>query len=98
MKPSAWLLLFLLWFGFVRSGTAAPAAAESGEPAFPKPLEEYHDEQISGVFNKLAYRMRADPFNPVGTLIFFAAIIHTFLAPRFMQVAHRLEHKLHALE
>jgi len=98
MKPSAWPLLFLLWFGFVRSGAAAPAAADTGKPTFPKPLEEYHDEQIPGVFNKLAHRMQADPFNPVGSLIFLAAIIHTFLAARFMQVAHRLEYQLHALE
>ncbi|MBV9490236.1 MAG: hypothetical protein JO069_10995, partial [Verrucomicrobia bacterium] len=82
MKPFAWALILLLWFGFVRSGAAAPAAADSGKPTFPKPLEEYHDEQIPGVFSKLAHRVRADPFNLLGTMIFFAAIIHTFLAPR----------------
>jgi hypothetical protein len=98
MKPAAWALLLLLSFGFVHSGNAAPATADSAQPAFPKPLEEYHDGQIPGVFSKLAHRMQVDPFNPIGSLIFFAAIIHTFLAPRFMQVAHHLEDKLHALE
>ena len=48
MKPFTRTLLLLLSFGFVYTGLAAPAAADSGKPAFPKPLEEYHDEQIPG--------------------------------------------------
>jgi hypothetical protein len=34
----------------------------------------------------------------VATLIFLGAIIHTFVAYRFMLIAHRLEHQYHALE
>jgi hypothetical protein len=34
----------------------------------------------------------------VGTLIFIGAIIHTFLASKFMLIAHRLEHEYHALK
>ena len=30
-----------------------------------------------------------EPFNVIATLIFFLAIIHTFLAKRFMRIAHR---------
>ena len=33
----------------------------------------------------------ADPFLPVASLIFLLAIIHTFLAPWFTSLAHRLE-------
>jgi hypothetical protein len=31
-------------------------------------------------------------------LVFLGAIIHTFLAPKFMLVAHRLGHQYHTLE
>jgi hypothetical protein len=76
-------------FGFVHLGDAASARADTTKLAFPRSLEEYHNGQIPGVFSRLTHRMQVDPFNPVGSLIFFAAIIHTFLAARFMQVAHR---------
>ena len=67
-------------------------------PHFPKPVEEYHDEQTPGIMAKLLQRIQAEPFNLVGTLIFLGAIIHTFLASRFMLIAHRLEHQYHALK
>jgi hypothetical protein len=38
-------------------------------------------------------RVAAEPFNLVATLIFFGAIIHTFLAPAFTRLAQRLGHK-----
>jgi Putative Na+/H+ antiporter len=47
---------------------------------------------------RLVQRVQAEPFNLVGTLIFLCAIIHTFLASKFMLIAHRLEHEYHALE
>jgi putative Na+/H+ antiporter len=47
---------------------------------------------------KLVQRVQAEPFNLVGTLIFLCAIIHTFLASKFMLIAHRLEHQYHALK
>jgi hypothetical protein len=92
------LLLAFLSVGQIESGLAAPPGASGAKPDFPKPLEEYHDEQITGVPAKLSHRIRAEPFNLVETLIFLAAIIHTFLASRFMRVAHRLEREFHALE
>ena len=59
----------------------------------PKPVEDYHDEQIPGIMAKLVQRIQAEPFNLVGTLIFLGAIIHTFLTSKFMLIAHRLEHQ-----
>ena len=37
-------------------------------------------------------RIRQEPFNLVATLIFLCAIIHTFLAGKFMKIAHKWEH------
>jgi hypothetical protein len=99
MKDFYWLLILLvLSIGQIESVRAAPASPTGAEPSFPKPLEEYHDEQVSGITAKLVQRIQAEPFNLVATLIFLAAIIHTFLAPKLMLVAHRLEHQYHALE
>jgi hypothetical protein len=86
MKHLWWLgVVTVLFLGQIQSGLAAPA-----KPDFPKPLEEYRDEQISGIFAKLGHRIQSDAFNLLGTLIFVAAIIHTFLASKLMQIAHRL--------
>jgi hypothetical protein len=99
MKNFYWLLMVLLLsVGQIESVQAAPALPSGTEPRFPKPVEEYHDEQIHGITAKLLKRIQAEPFNLVGTLIFLGAIIHTFLASKFMLVAHRLEHQFHALE
>ena len=38
-------------------------------------------------------RIRQEPFNLVATLIFLCAIIHTFLAGKFMKIAHKWEHR-----
>lgn len=40
----------------------------------------------------LKLRIAKDPFNLVATLIFFCAILHTFVAAKFMSIAHRIEH------
>ena len=92
------LIVLLLSVGQIESVRAAPVSSSGAEPRFPKPVEEYHDEQVPGITAKLIQRIHAEPFNLVGTLIFLGAILHTFLASKFMLIAHRLEHQYHALE
>jgi hypothetical protein len=99
MKGFYWILiLLLLSVGQIESVQAAPASPSGAAPVFPKPVEEYHDEQIAGITAKLVQRIQVEPFNLVGTLIFLGAIIHTFLASKFMLIAHRLEHQYLALK
>jgi hypothetical protein len=99
MKGFYWILiLLLLSVGQIESVQAAPASPGGAAPPFPMPVEDYHDEQIAGITAKLVQRIQAEPFNLVGTLIFIGAIIHTFLASKFMLIAHRLEHQYHALK
>lgn len=57
--------------------------------AFPLPLATY-DDAGETLVQKLANRISRDPFNLAATLIFFAAILHTFLAPKFQRIAHEL--------
>lgn len=72
---------------------------------FPLPVNSYHDQQTPSLFGKLLGRIEQEPLNLVATIIFFAAIIHTFLATRFRQISYHyqqayeaIEHLLHAPE
>ncbi|MBC2594055.1 putative Na+/H+ antiporter [Ruficoccus amylovorans] len=70
-------------------------------PPFPLPLEDYRqaEEQKAaqegveelGLWETLVLRAEAEPINLVVTALFLGAIIHTFLAGKFMSIAHRLE-------
>lgn len=59
---------------------------------FPRDLQSYSDGQGDGILSVLIGRVRQEPFNLVATLIFFAAIVHTFLTGRFMAIAHHWTH------
>ncbi len=50
------------------------------------------------MLQKLIGRVKVEPFNLVGTLIFLCAILHTFLTSKFMQIAHRYKQEFEALE
>jgi hypothetical protein len=75
-------------------GTAlgASPAPETGS-AFPRDLQSYGDAEIQSIVAILINRIQKEPFNLLGTLIFIAAILHTFLTGRFMAIAHRWEHE-----
>jgi hypothetical protein len=92
------LLLALGWSLYLttHSGTAAGLLRPSVD--FPVSVDNYHDQQISSLFGKLMGRIQRDPLNIVATIIFFAAIIHTFLAAKFRKVAHRYQQSYEAIE
>ncbi len=85
------ILLFVLCLpGFFPA--LAVAAAPAANPApFPPPLESYHDEGNPDVWTVLVSRMCAEPFNVIATVIFFLAIIHTFLAPIILGLSQRIQ-------
>jgi hypothetical protein len=57
---------------------------------FPLPLETYGTFHPSeSLLRILLARIKIAPFNFFGTLIFLLAIIHTFFAPYFSNLAHR---------
>lgn len=60
---------------------------------FPIPLGIYtSEEEGMGLWEKLCHRVAVDNFNLAASLIFLCAILHTFLAPKFQSLAHKLEH------
>ncbi len=71
--------------------------ANSPEAAlpFPPPLKSYNDAGMTGLMSILLHRIGQNPFNLVATLIFLCAIIHTFMASKFLTIAHRWETQHH---
>lgn len=76
--------------------TAAGSLRSAAE--FPLPVDSYRDEQIPSLFGKLVGRIEREPLNLVATIIFFAAISHTFLATKFRQIAYHYQQAYQAIE
>jgi hypothetical protein len=89
------VLLIALMASPERSRAAAPP---SELPDFPRPTDTYNDEHVPELWRRLSGRIAAEPFNLVATAIFFFAICHTFLASKFLSIAHRYEHQYDALQ
>jgi hypothetical protein len=88
-----WLFLAACCLGTVLAGGVLAAEEPSKDaPAFPPSLESYNDADVHSIMAILKNRVQQVPFNLVATLIFFCAIIHTFLTGKFMTIAHKWEH------
>jgi hypothetical protein len=65
---------------------------------FPLPVDRYQDQQTPSLFGKLTGRIQREPLNLVATIIFFGAIVHTFLAGWFRKIAHNYQQSYDAIE
>src|SRR6201993_5181339 len=54
--------------------------------------------RFESLFGKLTGRIQREPLNLAATIIFFAAIIHTFLTAQFRKIAHRYQQRYEAIE
>jgi hypothetical protein len=87
-----WLLVIgIALLRLVPKCLGAAPASESDD--FPRALTDYAALQGGSLWEVLKERIRVEPFNLVATLIFFFAIVHTFLAPMFLRLSHRFEHQ-----
>ena len=88
------MLLCLLGLGLL-SGAGVLAAEKPADDAkaFPRSLQSYNDADIKSIAAILINRIRHEPFNLVATLIFFCAIVHTFLTSKFTAICHKWEHE-----
>ena len=69
---------------------AAFAGTETNAVAFPPPLDSYQDAEFSGLWALLKHRVAVEPFNLWASLIFLAAVLHTFMTHKFRHWAHVL--------
>jgi di/tricarboxylate transporter len=83
------LCFAVLWAGVVPA--AEQVSTDAGD--FPRSLESYNDADVGSIWSILENRVKAEPFNLIATLIFFLAIVHTFMTGRFMTIAHKWEHE-----
>lgn len=58
---------------------------------FPPALDSYVGEEGLSVLEILARRAAAEPLLLVATVLFFLALVHTFVAPKILALAHRHE-------
>jgi hypothetical protein len=89
-------VVFLLVAGLViLSASVSPAAepVSSDVGDFPRSVESYNDADAGSIWAILKNRVKEEPFNLIATLIFFLAIVHTFMTGRFMTIAHTWEHE-----
>jgi hypothetical protein len=63
------------------------------EPPFPLPLSAYPAPLSGQLIDALWLRLQVDPFNGIATAIFGLAVLHTFMAARFTEAAHRLQQR-----
>ncbi|MCH6255349.1 putative Na+/H+ antiporter [Puniceicoccaceae bacterium K14] len=59
-------------------------------------VESHHEEELGhelSLVEKLKIRAGEDPMNIIATVIFLLAISHTFVAGKFMNMAHKYEHE-----
>ena len=88
-----WSLLLVCFVSMVLAGSLLAASPSPKEaPTFPPSLDSYNDSDVQSILAILKNRAVQVPFNLVATIIFFCAIIHTFLTGRFMTIAHKWEH------
>ncbi|MEM7385331.1 MAG: putative Na+/H+ antiporter [Verrucomicrobiota bacterium] len=84
--PAIFVLLVLVF----ATGVVQAAPGGGGPAAFPLPLDAFEDEG-KPLMEQLKGRIAAFPFNLTATIIFFCAILHTFLAGVFVEWAHKHE-------
>lgn len=89
----SWLVIFLCIYGFILvAGALAKTEAPRSVSTFPRSLGSYHDAGRHDILAILQNRIQQEPFNLLATLIFFCAIVHTFLTSKFLALAHKWEH------
>ncbi len=101
MVPSSAFLIVLLGFCFCLASEAA-TPAERGTSAsatqFPLPVDVYQDQKGQPFLVRLERRVQQEPLNLVVTIIFFAAIVHTFLVAKFRKISYHYQQAYDAIE
>jgi len=88
-----WLLGGFILLALLPDVSAAEHSSPDEDLLFPPALESYDDSHVTSVVEKLKHRIDIEPFNLIASLMFLAAIIHTFLTHKFRHYSHVLEER-----
>ena len=77
-----------LGFAEVMGDSAASSVSAS---MFPPPLSAYSGEEGMTLRQVLVHRSTLEPLNLVATVIFLLAVLHTFAAPKLLELSHRVK-------
>ena len=83
-------LVAMVMFAALGASAAEPSAAVG---AFPPPPESYADSHLTSLWDVLKGRIEREPFNLWATILFLAAVVHTFLTHKFRHWAHVIENR-----
>jgi hypothetical protein len=76
---------------------AASAAEHLAKPQFQLQAESFSAQEaargLTGIAERLQFRIHEQPFLLIATILFVLAIVHTFLAVPLTRLAHRIEHE-----
>jgi len=94
MNYKTLILLVVLASLIPTIGIYSQSAGIDNHPEFPPSLASYNDSNLESIPQILLHRIQTEPINLIATIIFFLAIIHTFLAGKISNISHRLK-RLH---
>ncbi|MFB9902125.1 putative Na+/H+ antiporter [Cerasicoccus arenae] len=95
------ILSMLSLFGATSLFAAGGGHGAESDIVFPEPLAGYMDKEADmeaelgrplTLVEILKERIASDPINLVASIIFFCAILHTFMCAKFNKMAHNYEH------
>lgn len=85
------MTIIFLHGGLTAAGSSSAIPPE-GLEVTPIPLHQYTEKEVGmTIQEKLIHRMATDSFNLIATIVFILAIIHTFMAKKFLALAHHYE-------
>ena len=96
MNRGVWKIVLVLICGFgilmsIHGDLLAAGPGTATSQTFPRGLDSYGDSEKDGIWAILVDRAQQEPFNIFATLIFFMAIVHTFLTGKFMVISHKCD-------
>ena len=72
-------------------------ASDLKEPEFLKKMRDFDSmesaQHITGVWDKISFRAKEEPFLAIASVIFLLAILHTFFAIPITKYAHKVQHQ-----
>jgi len=86
------VLVTVLVFLLPAIGICGDSVTDADTHEFPSSLASYDDSHLESIPKILLHRIRTEPLNLIATIIFFCAIMHTFLAGKISDIRRRRQH------